>query len=332
MVQFRKLLPEKERPAQFPWKIALRLLLTVFFLIVLWAMLKKQEQSLRDVGLATLARLREGEGTWLCWLIVLVPVNWALESFKWQLLVNRVQPISFTDAVSSTLSGLLSGLALPAQVGDIVGRVASLNIANRSKTIGAALISGGIQFYAAIFAGLWGLFFLWDRLGLSRASLVILTLLLGGVVAAGFVIFIFRKPLLARISSNGVWKKVRSSLEVISDYSNRELLMAFGIGALRYLTYLAQFVAGLLLFAFELSFVELVSCVALILMIKTVMPALNLLGDLGLRGVSAVLIFGKFGILPDEIIAVTLLIWVTNILVPALFGLFLTWVRSWRSV
>ncbi len=332
MAQFRKLLPEKERPVQFPWKIVLRLLLTGFFLIVLWVMLKKQEQSLRDVGLATLAHLREGEGVWLFWLLALVPVNWALESLKWQLLVNKVQAISFADAVSSTLSGLLSGLALPAQVGDVVGRVAALNIADRSKTIGAALISGGIQFYAAIFAGLWSLFFLWDRLGLTRTSLVMLTLLFGIVVAAGFLMFIFRKPLLARIPSNGLWRKVRSSLEVISNYSNRELLLAFGVGALRYVTYAAQFVAGLLLFAFDLSLTELVSCVALVLMIKTVMPALNLLGDLGLRGISAVLVFGKFGILPDEIIAVTLLIWVTNILGPALFGLLLIWVRSWKFI
>ncbi len=332
MAQFRKLLPEKELLAQFPWKIALKLLLTGFFLILLWVLLKKQEQGLRDVLLATLTHLKEGEGIWLCWLLALVPVNWALESLKWQLLVNKIQTISFTDAVCSTLSGLLSGLALPAQIGDVVGRVAALNIAHRSRTIGAAFISGGIQFYAAIFAGLLSLFFLWDRLGAGRASLVMLTLLLGIVVAAGFLMFIFRKPLLAGIPSNGLWRKVRSSLEVINDYSNGELLLAFGIGALRYLTYMAQFVAGLLLFAFELSFIELVSCVALVLMIKTVMPALNLLGDLGLRGVSAVLIFGKFGILPDEIIAVTLLIWVTNILIPALFGLFLIWVRSWKFI
>lgn len=272
----------------------------------------------------------QGEGIWLAGLLLLVPVNWTLESFKWQLLVNKVQKISFGEALTSTLAGLLSGLALPAQVGDVVGRVAALNISKKSKTVGAALISGGIQFYASVFVGLWAIFFLWDRLGIHQMALFVLVSLLCCIVLFGILIFTFRERLFSGVSSNRFLKKVRTSLEVISEYTNGELLKAFGVGMLRYATYLAQFVAGLLLFSFDLSFLEMVSCVALVLMIKTIMPAMNLLGDLGLRGVSAVFVFGKFGVLPEDVIAVTLLIWMTNILFPALFGLFLIWVRSWR--
>lgn len=328
MAQFKQRLPENKQWGAFRWKILLKFILTVAVLAVLWITLKRQEQDLADVWQVTTEKLTEGRVTWLVWMLVLVPVNWALESRKWQLLVSKVDKISFVMAVRSTLAGLLSGLALPAQIGDVVGRVSVLKIPDRTKTIGAALVSGGIQFYTAVFAGLWATCYAYERIQLSGLAFVTLVSLLFGLILFGFMVFFFRKQLMVKIPPSGGWLRVRSALEIISRYTHSELLVAFGVGSLRYVTYLAQFVAGLLLFEFPLSIPEMAACAALVLMIKTLMPALNLLGDLGLRGVSAVLIFTKFGISPDLVIAVTLLIWVTNILIPALAGLALVWRRE----
>jgi hypothetical protein len=332
MAQFRKLLSENQRLNRFPWKFAGKTLLSLFFLLVLVRALFKNEQSLGDVWEATRTHVQTGKGIWLLTLVALVPVNWALESWKWQLLVNKIQRISFGEAVVSTLAGLLSGLALPAQVGDVVGRVAALQVVGRARTIGAAILSGGIQFYSAIFVGLASVYVLWDKLGVGASSLWLLTGVLWLVAGLGIALFLFRASLLAKLPTKGFLKKVAESLDVISAYGNTELLGAFGVGLLRYFTYLAQFVAGVLLFEFELSVLHAVSCVALILMVKTVLPALNLLGDLGLRGVSAVLVFGQFGILPGEVIAVTLLIWLTNILFPAFVGMILLWTGSFKRL
>ncbi len=327
MAQFRKLFPEKERRLGFQWKLLLRTAITLFFLLVLWRILKREDQNLADVWNAVQFHLREGEGAWLLLLLILVPVNWALEAAKWQLLVAKVQAISFSEAVGSTLAGLLSGLALPAQVGDIVGRIAALRVAYRAKTVGAALISGGIQLYAAIFAGIWGIYRLGKKLQMTAFTEKIFKAGLWLLVLAGLLAFTFRASLVSKIPLRGIWKRVRSMLEVISCYSNKELLVAFGIGFFRYLTYMAQFVAGLLLFGFPIGIYDMVACVSVVLLVKTVMPAFNLVGDLGLRGISAVFVFGWFGIPPDQVLALTLLIWFTNILLPALTGLVWVWKR-----
>ncbi len=328
MAQFRKLLSQNKQLQSIPWKFVLRILLTFIVLFVLWSTLRQQEQGFADIWHVIRRQLTKGEAMWLLILLLLVPVNWALESLKWQLLVRKIFKISFGDAVTSTLTGLLSGLALPAQIGDVVGRVASLKTPERSKTLGAALLSGGIQFYVAVFAGLWGIYAVRWQLQLSGSAFLVLVSLLWGIILLGFLFFAFRKPLLATIPSHGYWQRVRSALEVMSAYDDRELLAAFGVGAGRYAVYLAQFVAGLLIFDFPLPLREMAACVALVLMVKTLLPALNLLGDLGLRGVTAVFIFGKFGIPPDLVIAVTLFVWFTNILLPALFGLLLVWRRQ----
>lgn len=328
MAQFRKLFAENGQRLTLRWTFVWRIVATAGLLFVLWKALGRDGKNLSDVWQSVGFHVTRGEGVWLLVLLVLVPVNWALESRKWQLLVGKVQRITFSESVGSTLAGLLSGLALPAQIGDVVGRVAALKVASRSSAIGAALISGGIQFYAAVFTGIWGAFELWEVLPATGPAKKMVAAALVIIVLAGVLAFAFRKYLVLKLPGNGIWGRVKSSLAVIALYDNAELLTAFAIGLLRYLTYAGQFVAGLLLFGFPMSVPEMAACVSLVLMVKTVLPALNLLGDLGLRGVSAVLIFGIFGIAPDDVLAVTFLIWATNILFPAVFGWFWVWKQA----
>src|SRR5215217_7027317 len=42
-------------------------------------------------------------------MLVLVPINWALESLKWQKLANKVVAINFWSAFRGTLTGLAVG-------------------------------------------------------------------------------------------------------------------------------------------------------------------------------------------------------------------------------
>lgn len=296
----------------------------------LWMTLKKNEQGLSDVWAISKAKWEVGNTFWLFAMFLLVPLNWALESRKWQMLVSRIVPIGYGEAVKSTLAGLMTGLTMPAQVGEIVGRIGSLNIAGRSRTVGAAFVSGGIQFYAAVFAGIWAFFYAGPNLQLSPAVNGILLTMLAAIVVLGVVFFVFRKKFATAKAGTGWRERIRTSVEVISIYRDNELLVAFGLGMIRYATYTAQFVAALLFFEFPLSPLYMTACAALVLLVKTLLPALNMLGDLGVRGITAVFIFEKFGIQADLAVAVTLLVWATNILLPSLVGLIWLWVGSDR--
>jgi hypothetical protein len=62
-----------------------------------------------------------------------------------------------------------------------------------------------------------------------------------------------------------------------------------------------------------------------ILLIKSIAPAFNFLSDLGVREVSAIIYFEKFGYAVIPVIAASLLIWLINILIPTLYGLYAMW-------
>lgn len=297
----------------------------------MWQILKRQEQSFEGILAIIGDQLEHGKSAWLLLLLLLVPVNWALESRKWQLLVSKVMPIRFGSAVRSTLAGLVTGLVLPAQIGDAVGRVAALDSPERPKTVGAAVISGGIQFYTSVFAGIWALYFLHGTLQIRAAHYRVLQVILWGIVVLGIAFFLWRKKLLNRAPGTALGTRVREMTEVTGRYRDSELLTAFAVGGLRYAVYMGQYVAGLVFFGFPLTPAEMAASVALILMVKTVLPAVSLLGDLGLRGITALYVFERFSVGAGLVMSATLLVWLTNILIPAVAGLVLIWFYRKRS-
>jgi Uncharacterised protein family (UPF0104). len=77
-----------------------------------------------------------GKHAWQLWLAVaLMPVNWALETYKWYVLVNKFQPISFAKSFESVLSGLSFAMNTPNRIGEYGGRILYLQPAFRLRGI-----------------------------------------------------------------------------------------------------------------------------------------------------------------------------------------------------
>lgn len=331
MPQDKQLLSPKEKTiGQKLWWV-IKLTITVLILSYVYSTFQSEEK-----GLAVI--LQELQGLFishnffqLFLLLVLVPVNWALESLKWQLLAKKAIPITFYEALRSTLTGLAVGVALPAQIGDTLGRVGSLKSADRLKTIGAAVVSNGIQFYVSILAGGISWFLLKDSIHAPEWISTAVASLMIALLVFGFLIAWFRSPLLLWNTKKNWLMRVQSYLEVIASYTLADLGIALILGTLRYLVFLFQFVLAISLFNFGIDWLEITAGVGLILLAKTLIPALNIFGDLGLREFTALYVFKSYGLPSEKIVAATLLIWFINILGPLLVGIVLVWRYKWKN-
>ena len=262
-------------------------------------------------------------------LFFLVPLNWALESLKWQFLARRAIPLTYTEAFRSTLTGLAVGVAFPAQLGDTVGRITSLRSKRRLRTLGAALVSNGIQFYVSILGGAVCWFWRGESLGFSQEITWVISGLLLFILAGGLVLEIFRQRLLDWRSNRSWAQKMKKNLMVIQRYSYRELITALSIGLARYLVFVTQYALALSLFDLPISLLNILSGVGLIYLVKTILPAINAIGDLGIRQFTALYIFAPYHLASEKIIAATFLIWLINILVPLLVGVYFIWKFKW---
>lgn len=264
-------------------------------------------------------------------VLILVPVNWALESLKWQKLAQKVLQISFWEAFRGTLTGLAVGVAAPAQLGDTIGRVAALKSDRRLEAIGAALVSNGIQFSVSVAAGAIGWFQLMDRLAIPQVTKSAVSILITTIFILSFILVWFRKKLTNWQPGRPIFLKIHSYIRIIGTYSASELRWASAYGTLRYCVFLSQFVLALLLFEIPVGLPDLFACVSLIFLAKTLIPAINVLGDLGLREFTALVVFASYNLPPEKIIAATFMVWIVNVLGPILVGIYLIWKYKWKA-
>jgi uncharacterized membrane protein YbhN (UPF0104 family) len=331
MLQDKQLPRPNEKTGYSKLWWVLKLFVTGLVLSYIFSTFQNEQKSLSAVGSVLRGIMVPANAGLLALLLALVPLNWALESLKWQRLARKAVPVSFREAFRSTLTGLAVGVAVPAQLGDTLGRVASLRSKDRLLTIGAAVVSNGIQFYVSLVVGLISWVAVGGNVPLSPWLAGLVGWLLLFLVGLGPVVAWNRKRLTAWKSSHPLVLKMAPYFQVISRYSARDLAMALLLGGLRYLVFLFQFVLALSLFDFNLTLTELTACVGLILLAKTLIPALNVLGDLGLREFSALFLLRPYGLPPEQIITATLLVWAINILGPLVVGLVLVWQYKWTS-
>ncbi len=330
-MQDKELSPPKPKSNQANLLWVIKLVVTALVLSYIYRTFRNEQKGIGDIG-SVFGEIWTAQNVPVFVLMVLlVPVNWALESLKWQKLIARIIPLSFREAMRGTLTGLAVGVAVPAQLGDTLGRVAALKSDRRLEAIGAALISNGIQFYVSVLAGAGGWLYLNDQLDIPSTARLIVNGLLFLIVFLGPAVLPLRKQIDVWAPSRRVLIKIKEYLNVIGRYTPSELATGTGYGLLRYLVFLTQFVLALSLFHFQVSIWQLAACVTLIFLAKTLIPAINVLGDLGLREFTALVVFAPFKLPAEQIIAATFLIWILNVLGPILVGIFLVWKYKWKK-
>ena len=331
MVQDKELSPPKPKSNRANLLWVIKLVVTALVLSYIYRTFRNEQKGIGDIG-SVFGEIWSGPNApVLVLMVLLVPVNWALESLKWQKLISRITPVSFRDALRGTLTGLAVGVTVPAQLGDTLGRVAALRSGRRLEAIGAALISNGIQFYVSVLAGACGWVYLKDALDIPDTPRSAVDVILVITIFLGPALLPFRKQLDTWAPSRRIFVKMKEYLNVIGHYTPAELATGTGYGALRYLVFLSQFVLALSLFHFQVSAWQLAACVTLIFLAKTLIPAINVLGDLGLREFTALVVFAPFKLPAEQIIAATFLIWILNVLGPILAGIFLVWKYKWKK-
>lgn len=272
----------------------------------------------------------EEPGWWAAGLLLLIPVNWGLEALKWQILLRRVEPASFWATYRGVLAGVTLGFALPMQLGDTAGRVLSLQTVQRGEAVGAALVSGGMQFYVALIFGA----FAWahhiqlvpNRANAAGQALLVVLL---GLVGLGVVFGLVRSRLLGWLARRAALRRWARYWAVAGQYTDQEISLALGVAALRYLVFSVQFFLALRLVGLTLPAPIATSGIGVVYLVKTITPAFNLLSDLGVREAASLWTFAPFEAAAPVLVTATLTLWVANLLVPVLVGLIWVWKLKW---
>lgn len=243
----------------------------------------------------------------------LTSVNLYFEMKKWITLINS-PVVNQKSAFRGVLLGMCSGFVTPNRLGEFAGRSAALPKAARKKGALMTFAGSGLQGIVTLGAGIVGLIFypILPQIA-SFAKLMPRVFYAILIIAAIAAIFLwFKKPLKPHFAT--VLKHLKSIRPHI-------LVKAWFWAVARYAVFSTQFVLALYCVGFTSDVWLCYTGVFLLYFCQSYFP-FTAMGELGVREVLAIFIFGAF--LPEAILAAlaSLIVWVANIGIPVLTGLF----------
>lgn len=258
--------------------------------------------------------------------ILMIVMNFSSEAIKWKRLVNRLEPVSYWKAMSGVLSSLTMAITTPNRIGDVITRGLILKRGHRLAGTGYTFLCILAQMVVTVTLGLCGAATYLpanDYVLKNHQDSWMLTL--GISISAGIVLVIlfFSIDKLSGFFQRFRWLKVfHPFLLALQGVSARDKAFLLLFSTIKFLTYIVQFYLVMHFFGIHLTPFTGLSAVALIYLILHFVPVPTV-GDLGVRGSVSILILGPYTSDVPAIVFTTFLIWIINIMIPAIIGLVL---------
>ena len=266
--------------------------------------------------------LKGSSWVYLVGCILLMPINWLLESVKWRMLILPWRNITKIDAMKAIYAGISLGLVTPARIGEYGGRLLLIDGEDRIKSIPATLISSIAQNISNIIGGYIGaLIFCYCYFSVNRFVYIAGSIL--GLLAIIMLCAVFFN--ISKLNLDGLnrwkWGKIlNKQAHVLSRYDRPVLQRVLTLSYLRYLIYCMQYVLILYFLGLELSVLAAFSGVAVIFLFQSGIPLPPMLSVVA-RGDLAIVIWSLFTANVGGILVATFGLWVINLVFPALLGL-----------
>jgi Lysylphosphatidylglycerol synthase TM region len=254
-------------------------------------------------------------------IILLTPVNWAFEAWKWQKLASKVEKISFWEAYKGVLIGLTFSTATPMMIGDYAGKILMLKTDKRLQSIGAILLGNSLQMYVSLLFGTISFLFfvIWAKPNPLFLHIFIITILTICLIF-GIFLSLNLSNINVFLSKNKFFEYLKKYLGVLENYTLTELKTLFAIATSRYFIFSIQFVLMFKVFQINLPISVLLVGVGIIFLTKTLISVVNALGDLSIRELTSIYYFSFFRANIAAVSSATFMIWLVNVLLPILIG------------
>jgi hypothetical protein len=245
---------------------------------------------------------------WLILSFCLMPVNWGLESIKWHLSKQVFQKSKITEAIQEVLAGISVSIFTPNRNGEFIGRIGLINSENRAKAIELYFVSSLTQQFFTFLFGLFSLIII--DMPFKNFALIGLLLLVLLLVSLKNIF-----PFFARWLSN--YLPVRLIINLPKGLIFRLLILS----GIRYIIFWLQFFFLFVGLNVQASLFWIIITIPAIFFIGSYIPSFAL-AEMGVKSLVAIYCLKNITSNETSIIIASALIWLINVALPALLGLY----------
>jgi hypothetical protein len=286
-------------------------------LVVIYFQFKSRVVSFSDFNLL-LEKLSSVKAIFfLVITFLLMLLNWSLESYKWKYLLNGVEDIGFYQAVKGVLSGLAIGFVTPNRVGEFAGKIAYLKSENRANGAVMSFVGSSSQLLVTIQAGLIAIAVskFESPIDVFVTPIALVTLVIVSLVW-------FKLNLFLKWISRFKWlQKWNKHTDQLANVNEKKMTNVYLVSLIRYMVFPLQYFVLFKMLDSSIDFSECLSMTATSYFLLAIVPTYAI-AEIGARGSMNLLAFSDLNA-PFAVLSVTLLIWIINLIIPAIFGAYL---------
>lgn len=255
--------------------------------------------------------------------ILLMFLNWLLESIKWRILVQQFYELSVLHSFKAILMGLSTGIASPNRIGEFAGRLLAVPVSKNMLSIKSNIYNSVAQNTATFIVGLFALFINKDliiELGIYGPWMPITFVFLTLLVLVSYLkleTILAWKPILRIFGFFTSWGKLDNF-----KFNLRSAIIGLLLSIFRFLIYSFQYYLLLQFFGATVDPTILFGAIVLVFTLQSLIPLPPLI-SLVARGEIALLVFSQYNVNELTILSSTFLLWIINLVIPSLIGLVL---------
>ncbi len=250
--------------------------------------------------------------------VILFPVNWLLESYKWMLITAQTEKISLATASRSVYAGICIGNLAPGRATEFLAKIHFFKPENKLTITVLHFVNGMFQLSVTIFFGMLGIMLRSLVNDQSESFLSYVAIGLSAVVMLVFVMILFNinrfVPWIYKRFNSANYEDVKPI-----SWSGKLLTSLFGVSIIRYCVFTLQFICILLIFSGKADMLQLLVSIWIYFLFTTIIPMFSVI-EAAVRAAIALIVFNGFGMSNAALAIVAILLWVINIVFPSIVG------------
>jgi hypothetical protein len=310
------LTPQAKKILSYLFKLTI---LVLAFLFIYHRILEKDDNLLKFQRLVAGITSRKVTIT-ISFVILLMVVNWVLESLKWWHLTRVLSPMSVWRAIEAVFCGLTWAIFTPNRIGEYGGRV--MFLPNRKRIHGVFAMAVG-SFGQNVITNVLGagasVWFLFTFMHINVWLMLLITAVAIGFMGIMLVFYFNIKWMVSLLNRISFLEKYHRFFDIMGNYKFSELLNIMWFCLARFFVFTFQYYLIIHLLIPSIPIHQMALIMFVFFFVQSALPSLDLL-DIGVRNITAGFLFAFVTNQSIAILAAISFIYVTNIIIPAILG------------
>lgn len=249
--------------------------------------------------------------------IVLMPVNWGIESYKWKITTEQVELISYKTALKSIFSGICAGNLAPGRAIEFLAKIVFFKIENRPKITILHFLNGMFQMLITVTCGTAAILY---KLNNSNQPGNLLYIIISGGILLVILFYLaitnvaYIQKKLRFIS----WFKQMDETEKLH-FSKTLIVKLTGLSIIRYAVFTSQFYLIYHALCPETTITNAFTAIAAYFMLTSIIPMISYI-EPAIRAAIALFVFNTSADNSVSVVLASTFVWIINVVIPSVIG------------